>query len=90
MEVSGPEATGISDALQPRDQHEELSNGIEIEDVAELLALLTAETAAPPPEWGQLLARCLQFKEPLGVTNCLIEAMDRYAASDNHPLPVPI
>jgi hypothetical protein len=55
----------------------------------ELIALFAAKAAAPPPESSQMLVRHLQCKESLEIARRLAEAMDRYAASENHPLPVP-
>ena len=56
---------------------------------AELLALLAEKAAAPPPETSQMLARHLQCKESLQLSQCVAAAIDRYAAADGHPLPAP-
>jgi len=54
---------------------------------ADLLALFAEKAATPPPESSQMLVRHLQCKESLKAAQCLTEAMDRYDASDGHPLP---
>lgn len=56
---------------------------------AELLVLLAAKAAAPPPETSQMLARHLQCKESLQLSQCVAEAMGRYTAADSHPLRAP-
>jgi len=56
---------------------------------ADLLALFAAKATAPPPESSQMLVRHLQCKDWLKAVHCLTEAMDRYAASDSHPLSAP-
>ena len=54
-----------------------------------LIALFAAKAAAPPPETSQALARHLQCKESLKLSHCVAAAVDRYAAGDSSPLPVP-
>ena len=56
---------------------------------AELLALLAAKAAAPPPETSQMLARHIQCKESVELAHCVTAAMGRDAAADSHPLPAP-
>ena len=56
---------------------------------AELLALLAAKAAAPPPETSQMLARHLQCKESLHLSQCVVAAVERYTAADSQPLPTP-
>ena len=56
---------------------------------ADLLELLASKAADPPPETSQMLVRHFQCKESLAAAQYLTEAMDRYAAGDGHPLPVP-
>ena len=55
----------------------------------DLLALFAAKATAPPPETSQMLVRHFQCKESLAAAHYLTEAMDRYAAGDDHPLHVP-
>jgi len=57
--------------------------------VADLLALFAAKAAAPPPESSQMLARHLQCKELLQLSNCVAQAMDRHTAADSRHLPAP-
>jgi hypothetical protein len=61
-------------------------NGI---TTAELLELLAAKAAVPPPETSLMFARHLQCKESLQLSHCVAAAMTRHAAADSHPLPVP-
>ena len=61
-------------------------NGI---TTAELLELLAAKAAAPPPETSQMLARHLQCKESLQLSHCVAAAINRYAAADSNPLAAP-
>ena len=56
---------------------------------AELLELLAAKAAAPPPETSQMLARHLQCKESLQLSHCVEAAIDRYAAADSNHLAAP-
>jgi len=55
----------------------------------ELIALFAAKATAPLPESSQMLVRHLRCKESLEAARFLTEAMDRYAASGTHLLPVP-
>jgi len=56
---------------------------------ADLLALFAAKATGPPPETSQMLVRHFQCKESLKAAHCLAEAVDRYSASEGHPLPAP-
>jgi hypothetical protein len=54
---------------------------------ADLLALFAAKAAAPPPKENQLFVRHFQCRESLKASQCLAEAMDRYAAGADQVLP---
>jgi hypothetical protein len=56
---------------------------------ADLQALFATKATAPLPESSQILVRYFQCEESLKAAHCLAEAMDRYATSDDHPLPTP-
>lgn len=55
----------------------------------ELIAMFEAKATAPPPESARILVRHLQCKESLVVAKMVVEAMDRYAGTENQPLAVP-
>jgi len=55
----------------------------------ELIALFAAKATAPPPEASQLLVRHLKCKESVALAHLVSEAMDRYTAPNNQPLPAP-
>ena len=55
----------------------------------ELIALLAAKAAAPPPETSQALARHLQCKESIALARSVCEAMNQYTVNRGQPLPAP-
>jgi hypothetical protein len=56
---------------------------------ADLLDLFARKATKPLPESNQLLVRHLQCKESLKAAHCLVEAINRFAGRDDHPLPTP-
>ncbi len=56
---------------------------------AGLLDLFARKTTEPLPEASQLLVRHLKCKESLKAAHSLVEAIDRFAAGEDRPLPAP-
>lgn len=55
----------------------------------ELIALFAAKATAPPKEVEQLFVRHLKCKESVDLARIVTEAVDRYAGTNNQPLPAP-
>jgi len=55
----------------------------------ELLALLRAKAATPPPKENELLLRHLECKESSALARMVAEAMDRHADAGDQTLPAP-
>jgi hypothetical protein len=55
----------------------------------DLIELFRTKATTPPPKASQMLVRHLQCKKSVQIAQHLANALDRHAAADSQPLPVP-